>query len=178
MDTMQSYNAMSMCWPRPLLTQQRRADGRHAVHACVHVGNGHAKQRGRLARHADEGHRSALGLGNQAKARTVGIRPRVAIGGDGAVHQLFIAFAQLFVAQTEFSQSTRAVVFYKHVGAVSELVHQLQATRVAQVNAQAFFSHVLLHEVTALAVDHRRAGAACVAFLRALDLDDLGPHGA
>jgi hypothetical protein len=45
-------------------------------------------------------------------------------------------------------------------------------------NAQAFFAHVLLHEVAALPVNLRWAGAARVAFLRVLDFDGFRAHGA
>ena len=148
------------------------------MHARVHVGNRHAKQGRRLARHTDQRHGAALGFGNQAKAGACRVRAGMAVGRHRAVHQLGVALGQLLVPQAQLVQRTGAVVFHKHISAVGQLVHHLQTTRVAQVDAQALLAHVLLHEVAALATHHGRAGAARVTCDRSLDLDDFGAHGA
>ena len=158
--------------------EQRRADRRHAVHAGVHVGDGHSKQRRRLARDPNQRHRAALGLGNQAESRSRRVRAGVSVSRHRAIHQPRVAPGQLLVAQAQFIEGAGAVVLDEDVGALAQLVEQLQATRVLQIDAQPLFAHVLLHEVAALARDDGRARAASVASNRPLDLDDFGAHRA
>ena len=156
--------------------KQRGANCRHAVHAGVHVGDGHAKQRRRFARHANQRHGAALGFGDQAEPRPRRVRPGVPISRDRAINEFGVAPGKLFIAQAQFVQGAGAVVLDEHVGAVGELVHHLQAARVTQVDAQALLAHVLLQEVATLALHEGRAGTSGITCHRPLDLDDLGAH--
>src|SRR5262245_28702650 len=94
-------------------------------------------------------------------------------GRDRTHNEAGIELSERLVIQTSSFHDARAVVLDNHIDLRDECANQLDAFRLAEVYAEAFFAAVLLDEVHTATVFEKRQSARRVPTLGLFDLDNL-----
>ena len=138
------------------------------------VGEHERRQRRRPVGLADDVGEAAHRLGQRAVAGPVALGPAPAVAGDVQHHDVRVAGVHRLVVDAPALEGARPVADDQHVADGEQLVEQLLALGLAQVERDAALvaADALPHEADAVAAvaprAHRVAGAGL------LDLDDLG----
>jgi hypothetical protein len=119
-------------------------------------------------------------VGIQVVAIPVGVRTRLAEGGDGDHHQVGVHLGEGGVVEAPLAHLPRRVVLDQHVGPLDEAKHLLASARRANVQGDAALVRVEEVEQAALlgvrlVVREGAPAPGDVSVLGHLDLDDVGP---
>ncbi len=100
------------------------------------------------------------------------IRSRVSVCGNRAIDETRIARRQLRITEPEFLQRTGPVILDEHIGGIAQALHELAATRILHVHADAALAHVELQKIAALMlIEHSGVLTSRIAAAWTLDLN-------
>ena len=103
-------------------------------------------------------------------------RPVLAVAGNRAHHQPWIAFLQRLPADAELVHHSGTEAFNDNVGCLDHLQKVVALRRILQVEPEALLAAIDCDEELRHFLAHRTHGARIVASARILDLDHFGAH--
>ena len=161
---------------RAAAAPQRREDGVAGVGGGQHVGGLEVGGARRRLVALLEVHHSRDGVHDVGEGGTELPRPRLPEAGDRAVHDVGLDAADGLVVAAEPAHHAGHEVLDEDIDALGQLEHEVAASRIREIDADALLPGVHAREVRALIVPPRldlvRAAAHLVALARTLHLDD------
>ena len=160
---------------------QRGKDRGGGEHSRCDVGDRDADARGRSVYGTCDAHQAAFALDDRIVPRAVCVRTRSAVSADRAIDQLRVHAAQIVIAQAEFIEIARAIIFHQHIGDRRELADDLLPFLRLDVDGHTALVPVRHDEIRRLAgifpirLAHERRSPAArfIAADRTLDLDHV-----